>query len=429
MRDKLRLHYVIAVAGLVLIHSSVVLFAQGPQPVNPVQAGEPIPVLSPNELDSLVAPIALYPDPLISQILVAATYPLEIVEAYQWLQRNPGLTGPALMQAAEAQNWDPSVQALVMFPDVLKRLNEDVTWTRNLGNAFLAQQADVMAAVQRMRVSAQQAGKLVSTPQQQVITSLDAGQPVVIIAPTNPDVIYVPVYDPLWVWGPSVYYPYPRWYYPAYGPGVFFSAGISIGSFLGGGFGGWNSWGWYPGWRNRTIVVNNTFIQRYHFNTAYVANRYGPSVWSHNTYHRQGVVYSSPAVSQRYRGAVWQDSRQRHVPNPAPGPTRSFVPTRPSGPVGVTRIAPDSGSRTGPTPRQGITNRAFVPSGRQQWDRGDSGFNRNRSAVPSARSAMPSQRHEAPAFRGAQGGAHDRGSQGGGGHDRGGHGGGRPRRD
>ena len=166
MRDKLRLHYVIAIAGLLLIQSSVVLFAQAPQPVNPVQAGEPIPVLSPNELDSLVAPIALYPDPLISQILVAATYPLEIVEAHQWLQRNPGLTGPALTQAAEAQNWDPSVQALMMFPDVLKRLNEDVTWTRNLGNAFLAQQADVMAAVQRMRMSAQQAGKLVSTPQQ-----------------------------------------------------------------------------------------------------------------------------------------------------------------------------------------------------------------------------------------------------------------------
>src|SRR5262252_7348285 len=195
MRDKLRLHYVIAIAGLLLIQSSVVLFAQGPQPVNPVQAGEPIPVLSPNELDDLVAPIALYPDPLISQVLVASTYPLEVVEAYQWLQRNPGLTGTALTQAAEAQNWDPSVQALVMFPDVLKRLNEDVTWTRNLGNAFLAQQVDVMAAVQRMRVSAQQAGKLVSTPQQQVITTVDVGQPVVVIAPTNPDVIYVPVYD------------------------------------------------------------------------------------------------------------------------------------------------------------------------------------------------------------------------------------------
>jgi hypothetical protein len=113
-----------------------------------------------NQLEGLVAPIALYPDPLISQILVASTYPLEVVEAYQWLQQNPGLTGPALTQAAGAQNWDPSVQALVVFPDVLRRLNEDVNWTTSLGNAFLNQEADVMAAIQQMRVSAQQNGRL-----------------------------------------------------------------------------------------------------------------------------------------------------------------------------------------------------------------------------------------------------------------------------
>src|SRR5262250_1642075 len=166
------------------------LLAQVPVPVPaPINSGQPIPVLSPNELDGLVAPIALYPDPLISQILVAATYPLEVVEAYQWLQRNPGLSGPALTQNVAAQNWDPSIQALVMFPDVLKRLNEDVTWTTSLGNAFLNQQADVMNAVQRKRASAQRAGKLFSTPQQQVITTVDAGQPLVVIAPTNPDLI------------------------------------------------------------------------------------------------------------------------------------------------------------------------------------------------------------------------------------------------
>ena len=432
MRDRWRLRHVITLAGLFLIQSSAV-FSQPPRPVNPIQAGEPIPALSPNELDNLVAPIALYPDPLLSQIFVAATYPLELVEAYQWLQRNPGLSGSVLTEAAEAQNWDPSVQALVMFPDVLKRLNEDVTWTRNLGNAFLAQQADVMNAVQRMRASAQRAGKLFSTPQQQVITTVDAGQPLVVIAPTNPDVIYVPVYDPLWVWGPSAYYRYPRWYYPSYGPGVFFSAGISIGSFLGSGWGGWNGWGWYPGWRNRTIVVNNTFLQRYHFNTAYVVNRYGPSVWSHNTYHRQGVVYSTPVVSQRYRGAAWQDARPHHVTNSEPGTIRSFVPSRPSGPVTLPRAAPGPGPRTGPMPREGITNRAFVPSGRLPGDRGYSGLNRNRSSAPSARPILPSQRHEAPSFtpapRGGQGTGHDRGGQGGG-HDRGGHGGGgRPKRD
>src|SRR5215470_14849629 len=174
------------------------ILAQAPLPSPPGQA------LMPNQLNDLVAPIGLYPDPLLSQILVAATYPLEVVQAYQWLQMNPGLTGPALTQAAQQQNWDASIQALVVFPDVLKRLNDDVGWTTNLGNAFLAQQQDVMDAVQRMRLSAQQAGKLQTTPQETVTTSKENGQPVIEIAPAAPDVIYVPVYDPVWIWGPAV---------------------------------------------------------------------------------------------------------------------------------------------------------------------------------------------------------------------------------
>ena len=129
-------------------------------------------------MNDLVAPIALYPDPLLSQIMVASTYPLEVVQAYQWLQRIPGLNGPDLTQAAQQQNWDPSIQALVMFPGVLKRLNDDITWTTNLGNAFLAQQQEVMEAVQRMRQRAQQAGKLASTPQENVVTTTDGDQPV-----------------------------------------------------------------------------------------------------------------------------------------------------------------------------------------------------------------------------------------------------------
>src|SRR5271166_6585342 len=142
--------------------------AQAP-PVPP----PPDQTLSPDQLNDLVAPIALYPDPLLSQVLVATTYPLEVVQAYQWVQKNPGLSGPAVTQAAQEQNWDASVQALVVFPDVLKRLNDDVAWTTNLGNAFLAQQQDVMDAVQRMRQKAQQAGRLQSTAQQTVSTTSD----------------------------------------------------------------------------------------------------------------------------------------------------------------------------------------------------------------------------------------------------------------
>ncbi len=131
--------------ALSLLPGDAILHAQQPEQPNPTA------LLSPEQLDNLVAPIALYPDPLISQILVACTYPLELVQAYQWLQQNPDLNGPALTQAAQQQNWDPSVQALAIFPDLIKRLNQDITWTQNLGNAFLAQQGDVMDAVQRMR--------------------------------------------------------------------------------------------------------------------------------------------------------------------------------------------------------------------------------------------------------------------------------------
>src|SRR5438552_9175182 len=173
------------------VQSPFVSLAQGQVQIpQPIEAPQAIQLLSPNQLDNLVASVALYPDPLISQILVAATYPLEVVEAYQWLQRNSGLAGAARTEAAEAQNWDPSVQALVMFPDVMKRLNEDIAWTTNLGNAFLTQESDVMNAVQRMRLTAQQSGKLVSTPQQNIVTALDAGQTVVEILPANPEVLY-----------------------------------------------------------------------------------------------------------------------------------------------------------------------------------------------------------------------------------------------
>ena len=141
------------------------------QPVPPAQnAPPPAQALSPEQLDTLLAPIALYPDSLLSQVLVASTYPLEVVEAAQWLAQNRNLQGQQLVDAARQQNWDASIQALVVFPDVLNRLNSDIQWTTDLGNAFLAQQADVMNAVQRLRARAQAAGRLGSNPQQTVTT-------------------------------------------------------------------------------------------------------------------------------------------------------------------------------------------------------------------------------------------------------------------
>ena len=229
-------------SSFLLLGNGIIRAQQTPPPIPP-----PDQTLNPQQLEDLVAPIALYPDPLLTQIMVAATYPLEVVEAHQWQQHNPGLTGSALTEAAQQQNWDASVQALVVFPDVLKRLNDDVTWTTNLGNAFLAQQAEVMDAVQRLRQKAQQAGKLQSTAQQTVTTAPQAdGPPAIEIQPADPNVVYVPVYNPAWFWGPALYYPYPGWYWPpAYGAGIYFGwgPGINMGFFFGGGWGGWGGWG------------------------------------------------------------------------------------------------------------------------------------------------------------------------------------------
>src|ERR1700689_4671017 len=185
---------------LVLPNSGSFLFSQQEPPPPPSQAppppGQP---MAPQQLDDLVAPIALYPDPLLGQILAASTYPLELSEAGQWLQQYRGLQGKKLTDEARKQNWDPSIAALVAFPDVLQRLTQDVRWTTDLGNAFLAQQADVMAAVQRMRGRAQANGKLMSNQQQTVTTMNQDGQSAISIEPADPQVVYVPYYDPAWV--------------------------------------------------------------------------------------------------------------------------------------------------------------------------------------------------------------------------------------
>ena len=196
------------ILGLVL----GVVVAQNPQQTLPAAApGTP---LTPQALDDLVAPIALYPDPLLGQILAASTYPLEVVEAEQWVRDHPKWKGKKLMDEAKKQSWDASVQSLVAFPDVLSRLSDDVNWTTQLGNAFLAQQKDVMEAVQRMRSTAVQKGTLKSTPQLNVNTQNQGGQTAITIEPVNPDIWYVPYYNPLFIWGPPVWGIYPPWAYP-----------------------------------------------------------------------------------------------------------------------------------------------------------------------------------------------------------------------
>ena len=280
-------------------------FAQQPQPA----AGAPDQsqkTLSQGQLESLVAPIALYPDPILSQALVASTYPLEIVEAGRWLSQHSNLTGKALADAAAKQPWDASVQALVMLPDVLKRLDQDVGWTSDLGNAFLAQQQDVMDAIQRLRQRASDAGALKSTSQQTVSTTTENNQPYIVIQPANPEVVYVPQYNPVAVWGPPPpYYPYPPIYYPPVSGGaiaasaISFGVGMAVGAIWGGG--GWGGWGWGVGWgRGNNVVINNNFIHRNNFNRVNVGNG---NNWVHNPAHRAGVPYNNRNVANRFQGA------------------------------------------------------------------------------------------------------------------------------
>src|SRR6476659_8738195 len=238
------------------------LLAQQTAPPGPSQdmtntenapAQEAAPKIPNDQLDSFVAPIALYPDQLLAQILAASTYPLEIIELEQWLKRNPNLKDQALADAVAKQPWDPSVQAMAVFPDVVTRLSANVSWTTNLGNAFLAQQQDVMDAVQRMRAKAQSKGTLKTSEQQVVETKpVEGGKEVIVIEPANPQFVYVPSYDPAVVYGPPGGYPYPAYYYPGYVPG----AGLAFGTGLILGAAWANNWG-NCNWGHGDITINN----------------------------------------------------------------------------------------------------------------------------------------------------------------------------
>lgn len=400
-------------AALVLLIPFSAAFAQDAQPAASRT------MLSPQQLDNMVAPLALYPDPLLSQVLVAATYPLEVVQANQWLQQNRHLTGTALMDAAKQQNWDPSVQALVAFPDVLARLNQDVQWTTDLGNAFLAQQADVMAAIQRLRARAQANGKLQSTPQETVTSQNDNGQTAIAIQPANPEVIYVPTYDPNYIWGPPAWGYYPPLFYPSYGFG--FGFGIPIGGFFFG-WGGWPLWGWGFNWFGHACFVNGAFFHNYGFR--YGGYGYGgfagTRAWAHDysrTARAGGVggysrsyataagsragagAYRSAGAGQAYRGAQgFRGSSANSYANRG-GYSRSYSsPTR-------TYSAP-SRSYSAPAQRSyGSMSRSYSAPSRSY-------------SAPSRSYSAPSRSYSAP--RSSGGGSHSSGGFHGGGGSHGG---------
>ncbi len=247
-------------------------------------------LLKPEQLDALVAPIALYPDELLANVLAASTYPLEAVQADRWVKANKNLKGDALKAAVDKQAWDDSVKALAGTPDVLAMMSDKIDWTKNLGDAVLAQQADVMDAVQRLRAKAQARNKLVTNKQQKVSVQQQENREVIVIEQAQSDTVYVPYYDPATVYGDWPYAEYPPYYfgYPSYiGAGVV-AAGLAFGA--GWAIGRWgNYWGGGFNWGNRNLYVN-------HYNrTTNIGNS-----WQHNPAHRQGVRYNNAGVAQKF---------------------------------------------------------------------------------------------------------------------------------
>jgi len=390
------------------------------------------------ELDQMLAPIALYPDSLLAQVLMASTYPLEVVMADRWVKEKKGLQGDQLNAELDKQNWDPSVKALVPFPQVLAMMSEKLEWTEKLGDAFLDQQDAVMDTIQKLRQKAEGTGNLKSGKEQKVSTEGNT----IVIEPVNPTVIYVPVYNPSIVYGPWWYPDYPPfWYYPAgyavVGFAFYFPFFCSVGPFWHHGWGHWN-------WHHHHVFVNaDRHININHRHFHHTAFR--TEAWRHDVGHRRGVLYGHEATRQRFgqtsRGSVdnrrvfrgfrsgSSTSRQFHggsqtVPQHR-GPSTSRQPqvapqTVPQGrgPSAVGQDRPERG-----------TNRTIFGGG--GMDRGSNVTRQSERGFQSRGSMSPrGGTSVGPRSGGSTGGGRGGGGYGGvgGGHGGGGHGGGGGRR-
>ena len=276
------------------------------------------------QLDQLLAPIALYPDDLLAQLLMAASYPLEVVEAARWSKDNPSLKGAAALAAVKDKGWDVSVTSLVAFPQVLAMMNSKLDWTQKVGDAMIAQQSDVAASIQRLRAQAQAAGNLKTTPQQTVTQQpASAGAPAdtppaIVIQPTDPDTVYVPAYNPNWAYGSWPYPDCPPSYFPPtdYGWGGYYGGGgwsggfsFGLGFAVGGAFfGGWSwggGWGGGWGWRGWSSWGYHSYTRidvdrATHITNNFNRNYYHDDHWNHDPAHRHGVPYRDKASRERY---------------------------------------------------------------------------------------------------------------------------------
>ena len=277
------------------------------------QSAEESKTFKQEELDQMLAPIALYPDELLSQVLMASTYPLEVVQAERWANQNKSLKGDALTEALEKQDWDPSVRSLVNFPEVLTMMSEKLDWTQKLGDAFLGQQKEVMDTVQKLRAKAEEEGNLKTTQEQKVIVEKETET--IIIESASPQVVYVPAYDPMVVYGPWWYPSYPPYYYypPGYvaGAALFsFGVGVAIGAAWGYAWGGCN---WGHGDIdidvNRNTNINNNIDRSKHQNKV-TTGQGGRGQWQHNPEHRKGVSYRDQGTAQKFNKASTREATQ-----------------------------------------------------------------------------------------------------------------------
>jgi hypothetical protein len=350
---KMKANPVQAIAGafIALFFAASVVPAQVPQPP---ATGQTAPQFTPEQLDQMLAPIALYPDPLLAPILMAATYPLEVVQADRWVQdpQNAALAGTALTAALQQQPWEPSVKSLVPFPQILRMMDSNLTWTESLGEAFLANQPAVMDAVQRLRQRAQAAGQLRATPQEAVTTEGQA----IVIEPANPEIVYIPVYDPTIAYAPWPYAAYPPYYFPG-----FFDS-VIIGGF------GWFGvsvvrplWGWdHWDWAHRRIDVDRDRFALLNRNHPPV----GGGAWEHDPSHRRAVPYGTP------------ETRSRFAVNAPPPEAIRGVRGYPAAPAG--QAAPPPAERPPPA----VESYGRGAEVRQQSERGHS----SRTSAPSVSS-------------------------------------------
>ncbi len=340
--------------------AALVLVCLAVTPLHAADPGTPAdkPAFRQEELDQMLAPIALYPDSLLSQVLMASTYPLEVVQADRWMKPNADVKGETLIRALELQSWDPSVKSLCNFPPVLAMMSEKLDITVKIGDAFIGQQQQVMETIQKLRAKAQEAGNLKTTPEQKIVVEKTDQAQVIVIEAANPQVVYIPTYNPVVVYGA---WPYPTYLPPPYYPPGYvasnvlsFAAGVAVGS----------SWGYAWGhcnWRGGDVDIDinrnsniNANINRSKYQADFQSRntniQNGKGSFQHDAAHRQGVAYRDTKTAGKFGGATSVDAAKAR---------ESFRGRAETGPQQLSRGAADNnafggaGNRATPADRSG----------------------------------------------------------------------------